>query len=272
MHMFPCLRFCLRSPILGLSSLISYPPASRATREMLRVRGLATRLHVAQPGLTRRFHDVCTAGRNGMPDPPTTLPQPLQLYLRAMHASPLVTGTISVGCAATAGDGMARVAAWAMGDTQVAQGISRTAYFAGWSALAVGVGGRLWYRALLRRFPGETYEVALRTCLDLSFFSPVVFGLTVAGGTWVETGSEEKVRIKLRDDWLQYLGKLWVIWGGGSAVSYMAVPTPWQPPFALGLSLMWFSYLSYRVHRTLGSEELDQSHLVTEYLQKAQKR
>ena len=184
----------------------------------------------------------------------------------------MVTGTVSVGCAATAGDGAARAVAWALGDTEAAQGISRTAYFAGGSALAVGVGGRLWYRALLRKFPGETYEVALRTALDLSFFSPVVFGLTIAGVTWVETGSVEKIGIKLRDDWLQYLGKLWVIWGGGSAVSYMAVPTPWQPPFALCLSLTWFSYLSYRVHRTLVSEELDQSHLVTEYLQQAQKR
>ena len=253
-------------------SVRSPPPTPASTRDgMLRVRGLATRLHVAQPGLIRRFHDVMTAGRNGMPDPPSTLPQPLQLYLRSMHTSPMVTGTVSAGCAATAGDGIARIVAWAMGDTQVAQGISRTAYFAGWSALAVGVGGRLWYRALLRKFPGETYEVALRTCLDLSFFSPVVFGLSVAGLTWVQTGSEEMVAIKLRDDWLQYLGKLWLTWGVGSYVSYMAVPTPWQPPFALGLSLGWFSYVSYRVHRTLDSEEFDQSHLVTEYLQKAQK-
>ena len=92
-----------------------FPPLRRRpTRDgMLRVRGLATRLHVAQPGLIRRFHDVMTAGRNGMPDPPSTLPQPLQLYLRSMHASPMVTGTVSAGCAATAGDGIARIVAWA---------------------------------------------------------------------------------------------------------------------------------------------------------------
>ena len=208
-----------------------------------------------------------------MPDPSSELPYPLQSYLRALHARPMAVGTVAAGCTATAGDGMARIVAWALGDTDVAQGISRTACFAVWSAFAVGVGGHIWYRSLLRKFPGDAYEVALRTVLDLSFFSPVVFGLTVSGVTWVRSGgSIEQVGIKLRDDWLQYLGKLWVIWGGGSVVSYMAVPPPWQPPFALGLAAAWFSYLSFRVHRTVVSDELDQSHIVAEYLERSQRR
>ena len=224
---------------------------------------------------TRRlFHDVCTAGRLGMPADAVdaTLPRPLQSYLRALHDRPTAAATVTAGCTAAVGDGVARIAAWALDDAEVARGISRTVCFAGWSALAVGVGGSIWYRALRRKFPGDTYEVALRTILDLSVFSPVLFGATLGVVTWLETGSVERVGIKLRDDWLQYIGKLWVIWGGGSVLSYLNMPMPWQPPFALGISITWFSYLSFRVHRSVVSDELDQSHIVAEYLERSQKR
>ena len=155
-------------------------------------------------------------------------------------------------------------------DTSGPSGVVRTVGFVGVSAALVGVGGEVWYRALLRKFPDWTYHVALRTILDQSFFSPVALGLTVMGVTLVETGSRQQAGMRLRDDWLHHLGKMWTLWGGGSVVSYLCVPTPWQPPFALGLACVWSTFVSYRIHRPLHDAATDQH--VGDYLRQEQRK
>ena len=121
---------------------------------------------------------------------------------------------------------------------------------------------------LLRKFPDWTYHVALRTVLDQSFFSPVVLGLTVAGVTFCETWSRREAGDRLRDDWIFHIGKMWTVWGGGSIVSYLSVPTPWQPAFALGLAVGWSAFVSYRIHRPL--VDLTSDDLVVEFLRQEQ--
>ena len=228
----------------------------------------------------RLLHDVCTPGRLGAgaisADAWSTLPWPLQRYLRALHERPMAMAVSGAGCAAFVGDCAARLVAAVAGDAKlpsgddVPRGAVRTAGFVGVSAALVGVGGEIWYRALLRKFPDWTYHVALRTILDQSFFSPVALGLTVMGVTLIETASREQAGLRLRDDWLHHLGKMWTLWGGGSVVSYLCVPTPWQPPFALGLACVWSTFVSYRIHRPLQDHATDQH--VGDYLRKEQRK
>ena len=79
--------------------------------------------------------------------------------------------------------------------------------------------------------------------------------------TALATGDPDYVRHKLRDGW-HACGKMWGWWLAGSATSYMLVPPPWQPPFTAGMSLLWLTYVSARIHRpTVGatrkSEDLE---------------
>lgn len=135
-------------------------------------------------------------------------------------------------------------------DLSIELGPVRTLRFSLLTGLLVGCVGDLWFRhVLLPNMPGWTYEVALRAAFDQTFFAPAVLAIVV-GGTAMSTESAEAgyVRHKVSEDVSYLAGKLWTLWSSGVIISYLLVPTPWQPPFAASLAICWASYVSWRVH------------------------
>lgn len=248
----------------------------------------------------RGWHDVASPGRLGDPAPAADLPAALRFYLRMLHESPLAVTTATAVSAAAIGDSLAqlvawsdveaRYAAWATGDgtfqqhspyrgrmqtlaelsaeptlqegASVELGPIRTLRFALLAGALGGGGGELWFRrALLPTFPGWTYEVALRTAFDLAFFAPAVLGVVVGATALATTRGDGAYAVhKLRLDWAHSLGKMWTLWCGGAAASYLLVPTPWQPPFAAGLGVVWACYVSRRVHLPTARRGFDVTH------------
>ena len=163
-------------------------------------------------------------------------------------------------------------------DVSVELGPQRTLRFAALAGALAGGAGELWFRrALLVSFPGWTYDVALRTAFELALFAPAVLA-AVVGGTALLTppyGDVVYARHKLREDCYHSLGKLWTLWGGGAAASYLLVPTPWQPPFAAALGVAWSYHVSRRVHLPTARRGFSVSHApeeVGKYLQQEQQR
>ena len=133
-------------------------------------------------------------------------------------------------------------------------GLLRTTRFALLAGGCVGVVGESWFRFLLSVAPGWTYQVAIRAVFDQVTFAPAVLCAVVAGTTALATADPDYVRHKVHHDGWLACGKMWALWLSGSAASYMLVPMPWQPPFAVGVSLLWSAYVSARTHRpTLGT-------------------
>lgn len=223
----------------------------------------------------RGWHDVCTPGRLGQAEPDPALSWPLCVWLRALHQRPLLCATGSATAAAAAGDLLAQAFAHAkiciLADDRAPvplPDLGRTAMYSAVGALLVGMAGQVWYRSLLLKFPGVQYEVAVRTVLDLSLYGPVVLGLVVSSMTLWSTADREYTAFRLSTDWFHSLGKLWAFWLSGSALSYLFVPMHKQPLFALGIGVVWNSYISHRIHlpRTPRETSEDRQLHVGEYI------
>lgn len=63
------------------------------------------------------------------------------------------------------------------------------------------------------------------------------------------SGDLAYARHRLHQEWSTTARSMWKWWGGGAAVNYLLVPTPWQPPFAAALAILWCGHVSERVHR-----------------------
>jgi hypothetical protein len=250
---------------------------------MLLVRSALRRSRAHSLPQRRGWHVVASPGRLGDPDA-STVPALLRAYLRALHVRPVAASAATATAAAAAGDLLAQLHTWSdvdarvnaylsaescrapfsgsmaaqadrsaqptlRPDASVELGPARTLRFAALTGVFAGGAGEPWFRALLGAFPGWTYEVVLRTVFDLALFAPAVLAAVVGGTALLGPhGDVAHARHKLSLDWAHSLGKMWAVWGGGAAVSYMLVPTPWQPPFAALLSVGWTYHVSRRVH------------------------
>ena len=133
----------------------------------------------------RTWHDVATQGRLGSPDTCSKGPRLLSAYTEQLHLRPRTCAVISSFIAAALGDASAQMATCVLVRTRWVDrddaekdpyfsadfSCQRAASFSFTVGSLVGVGGEFWYRHLLRKFPGWTYEVALRTILDLVRFA-----------------------------------------------------------------------------------------------------
>jgi len=202
----------------------------------------------------RGWHDVFTTGRLGASNPPSSssLPRFLQRYQRLLHHQPKLCTFCSATCTAVVGDLIAQALA-AVGACEqiesVESPLARACTYGAVSGILVGGIGELWYRSLLKSFPGATYEAALRAILDLSLFAPVTLGLFVCAVAICERSDLEYVRYRLDKDWGHSIGKMWVLWGVGTTLSYLHVQPPWQPPLAMVLACVWHAFVSLRIHQ-----------------------
>jgi hypothetical protein len=231
----------------------------------------------------RSWHDVASAGRLGDATPGGHVPRLLRAHAQLLIKRPLVVTSVTAVSASAIGDILAQLF-WASGlDARLARamelhgagyrysgataamasqyapralegidpetGATRTVRFAALAGGLVGVVGELWFRRLLVVCPGWTYDAALRTVFDLSLFAPAVLGLVVGGNTLLATGDAAYVGHKLHHECVHSLGSLWSWWLGGVATSYLLIPAPWQPPFGMGLAVVWSAYVSLRLHR-----------------------
>ena len=245
-------------------------------------RPLALRRHVA------RWHDVASPGRLGDPDAaaPIVLRTYLKvLYQRPVAtttATAITTAAIGDGLAQliswTEMDAkLQRMVASGYGDTgyvphsvyrggiqaeaarskqptlntdaSIEFGPARLVRFSLLVGVLVGGVGELWFRhALLANLPGWTYEVLLRTAFDQAFFAPAVLAGVVGGTALITTGDADYAKHKLAQDMVHSLGKMWTLWCCSATISYLLVPTPWQPTLAAGTAISWACYVSKEVH------------------------
>ena len=244
--------------------------------------GRCARLIAPRRSGARRWHDVASPGRLGDASPPAHLPAVLRTYLRALHRRPLAAATVAAASAAATGDILAQ-SAYVLGadgsvrptdapaqhrDRYAAManmaatpsliegatpetGVLRTVRFAAVVGALVGAGGELWFRRLLRYFPGWTYDVALRTMVDQTLFAPAVLACSVGCITFASSGDFAYAWGRIAHDAVHPLGQMWSLWTCGLAANYALVPGPWQPTFALGLAVLWTSLVSARVHRPI---------------------
>lgn len=224
----------------------------------------------------RTWHDVCTSGRLGDPSA-MSAPAVLRTYLRLLHERPVTIAVAGTAFAAAAGDLLAQAAhatglnfdsddfsghtnPWSamaamLNRPPLAEGVAtemgpvRTARFAAVVSALVGGIGTLWFRRLMVPFPGWQSDVALRTFLDQLVFAPAVLALVIGSSTLATSWDASYACQRVYQDTLGPLTTMWSIWGGGVAFSYLMVPTPWQPVFAVGLGAVWCTCVSLRVHR-----------------------
>ena len=140
-------------------------------RKMLRAASVCGRKRAPQLAQRRGWHDVWTWGRLGLPGPELDpkLPPVLRGIMQAMHARPRLCAVVCATTAAAAGD----ICAQALSELKqsderasIASRAARVATHAGLVGILVGGAGDVWFRALVLRFPGHTYEAALRSILD----------------------------------------------------------------------------------------------------------
>lgn len=240
----------------------------------------------------RRWHDVACAGRLGDARASGSFYAP---WLRLLHRRPLAAAAAGAAASAALGDGLAQAWSAAGFDAQrsaesdghygsgaaamaaihatpkLVEGASpemgpwRTARYAATVGLLAGVAGELWFRALLARFPGDTYNVAMRALVDQAVFAPSVLGATVGSATLMSSGDPAYARHRLRTDWAHNLGRMWALWSGGAVLGYLLLPPPLQPLLALATSTVWNGYLSLRLHRPVAFDDRD-DRFVGEYL------
>ena len=245
----------------------------------------------------RGWHDVASPGRLGDAAADEAAPAALRAYLRLLHHRPLATTTATATATAALGDMCAQFMTWTDLDTRlgaliggegrapfrgsshqavaelaaeptmmpgasVELGPVRTLRFALLTGGLVGGLGELWFRrVLLVSFPGWTYDVLLRTVFDQAFFAPAVLAMVVGSTAVLSIGGDAAyAEHKLKQDGVHSLGKMWALWSGSAAASYLLVPTPWQPPFAMGLSVVWAFYVSRRAHLPTASRGFAVSH------------
>ena len=245
-------------------------------------------------GNMRRWHDVASPGRLGDASPPAHLPAALRAYLRALHCRPLAAATVGAAAAAAAGDAMAQsayvlgadgmsnvrtagagpaqhrdryaaMAAMAVTPTLIEgavpeTGVLRMVRFAAVVGTLVGAGGELWFRRLLRPFPGWTYDVALRTMVDQTLFAPAVLACSVSCITLASSGDAAYAWGRIAHDAVHPLGQMWTLWTCGLAANYVLVQGPWQSTFAFGLAVLWTSLVSARVHQPIAVASGDVQH------------
>jgi len=77
----------------------------------------------------------------------------------------------------------------------------------------------------------------------------VILGLVVTGVAYSEIPDIEYIRHRMFCDWLNFVGRMWMVWVVGTHLSYLNVPLPWQPVAALGIGVFWQAHLSNRLHR-----------------------
>lgn len=148
--------------------------------------------------LARCWHDVASPGRLGSASA-AGAPRPVRFYLRLLHEQPFATVAAASTFSAAAGD-LAAQLAWMLGvrvrgvgigdearfghggvslsaiaalsvpstlqGVNPEMGLMRTMRFAILSGVAVGCAGEMWFRRLLRKMPGFTYEAMLRGVFD----------------------------------------------------------------------------------------------------------
>lgn len=115
-----------------------------------------------------------------------------------------------------------------------------------------------WYKFLQRavRIPtSPNLEIVARVALDQAVFTPVNLTLFFSSmatmeGVMGDDGKEgldtrERVRKKLRDNWLQGLRANWTVWPGVQLVNFRFVPLEHRLLVVNLVSLGWNSYLSY---------------------------
>lgn len=262
----------------------------------------ASRPFGCRVGAWRRWHDVVNSGRLGSLEAEGGAPTLVRHYLALLHHQPLASAAVGATAAAALGDTLAqltwcsgldarfgrlldycqrRVGSYAVWAAALATpeleegaspelGLGRALRYATVVGAVVGVGGELWFRRLLAAVPGVTYEVALRASFDLAAFAPVALALVCGGTLYLSTGDADHTWQRLRREWYQPLGKLWVLWGGGVTVSYLLIPVPWQPVFAFGIATVWSAYLSSRLHLPIARppSEKDQQYAMSSYLRR----
>lgn len=86
----------------------------------------------------------------------------------------------------------------------------------------------------------------------------------MSGVTLLRTADTDYSRHRLREIGVHPMGKLWAVWGGGLALSYVWAPARWQPVAALCLGTAWCGYISARLHRPCAPVQTDMH--VEEYL------
>ena len=120
----------------------------------------------------RSWHDVTTMGRFGLATTDGALPRPLRAYLHALHARPRTCAVAGAAAAGAAGDILAQLfeaASSTMNGASDAEPTSpsaraaRTLTHAALVGALVGGVGDLWFRSLLKKFPGHSYEACTHT-------------------------------------------------------------------------------------------------------------
>ena len=122
----------------------------------------------------RCWHDVCSPGRLGDHAPDASLPYIVKTHAQWLHKRPIVVNAIGAGAAGATGDLLAQLAS-RLADESAATtppDLLRALRLACFGGMFVGVAGELWFRALVRRLPGATYESALRAILDQADRAP----------------------------------------------------------------------------------------------------
>lgn len=85
-----------------------------------------------------------------------------------------------------------------------------------------------------------------------ALFAPVVLAIVVGATTaHLTSGDSDYVRLKLQHDCYHLMTGMWSFWAGGMVASYLLVPTPWQPPFAFGLQVVWSAFVAFKLHRPM---------------------
>ena len=231
----------------------------------------------------RGWHDVCTAGRLGCANA-SGVPVALRAYLGFLRQRPLAGAMASAAAAAGVGDLLAQAShiigfddalrhtddnaadpygamAGLRSSPQLMEGVTpetglaRTVRYTAVVGTLVGFVGELWFRRLLGPFPRWNVDVAARTIVDQAVFAPAILALTIGLVTLASSGNAEYAKMRMRTETLPPVGTMWAFWGIGTAVSYLNVPTPWQPLFAVALGALWNAYILTRIHRPVAPAE-----------------
>ncbi|KAG0644896.1 hypothetical protein HOY80DRAFT_1950 [Tuber brumale] len=191
----------------------------------------------------------------------------LTWYRTALAKRPVLTQCLSTSFLFAAGDVIAQQAIeQRRGDDSRTHNPYRTLRMAIYGGSIFGPLVVNWYKFLQTavRIPASpSLEIVSRVALDQTLFTPVHLTLFFSSMATMEgimrddgreLGTEERVRRKLRDNWLQGLKANWTVWPGVQLVNFRFVPLEHRLLVVNLISLGWNSYLSYLNQQGKGKE------------------
>ena len=174
---------------------------------------------------------------------------PLVWYSRKLDTHPILTKSLSSAIIGGSGDILSQYIVARNANRSLDWDYVRTSRFAFMGIVLIGPVIHVWYGAVMRWFPGNSFSsIVRRVAVDQLLFSPL-FLPTFLSGLWLLEGkSPDQVISGLQHTVPTAIVANWALWVPAQAINFRFIPGKYQVLFSNFVGFIWNAYLSYTAH------------------------